>query len=139
MDQAQPTGLSERQHQAVRELLLQPSLRRVALELEINESTLRRWLNEPEFKLELEKARRAALQTALDQLRSSAEMAAKTLRDVMGNTSAAPSARVAAAVAVFRGAASSFGLDKQATAYAQADARKCPEMSGFPKKQAKSA
>ena len=129
MSELEISKLSEVQHRAIRELLLQPSVRRVAGALEVDESTVYRWLKEPNFKKMLDIARADAYQVARDELCASCVMAVATLRAVMADPGRPASARVMASVAVLR-ACGSYGPN---------DATECKTLQEIPRISVKSS
>jgi hypothetical protein len=107
-DSNQNAQLSEQQQTAVRALLLESTIRRAAVTVGVDERTVYRWLHEPAFKQALDEAREEAFQGVQCELRGAAALAAKTLREVMGDAGASPSARVGAALTVLRATGTSL-------------------------------
>jgi hypothetical protein len=137
MSNSNDSQLSDQQQLAIQALLLEPTIRRAALAIDVSERTIYRWFNEPPFKQALEISRRQALPAAIEELRVSTALAMRTLREVMGDHSASPSARVTAALSVLRAAGAPTTPDDGARAARPAlgdngDNGECHEMADFP-------
>jgi transposase-like protein len=91
------TGLTAKQQAAIVALLGQPTLKEAAQAAGINETTLWRWLQQPEFQTAYREARREAVRHAIVRLQQHASKAVDTLHDVMVDGGAAPQVRVSAA------------------------------------------
>jgi hypothetical protein len=68
--------------------------------VKVSEITLIRWLREDTFKEVYQEARREATKQAIARLQQASSEAVDTLREVMGSSTAQPSARVSAAKTV---------------------------------------
>jgi hypothetical protein len=95
-------GITPRQEKAIAALLSEPTFGRAALAAGVGQRTLRRWMQQPEFKRALLQARRDAFGQAMGLLQRVAPMAVGTLMKVMADPSTPPHAKVAAAVAVVK-------------------------------------
>ena len=92
--------LSPKQAEAIKNLLITPSLVDAAQKSGTSERTLRRWMGEGQFRTAYEAARNRLLEGTLTALQSACVAAVATLREVMADTAAQPSARVSAAKTV---------------------------------------
>jgi hypothetical protein len=93
-------GLTPKQQKAISALLDQPTLKEAAAASSVNESTLWRWLQDEGFQQVYRQARGQLLESTLTALQSASGLAVETLRAVMEDQTAQPSARVSAAKAV---------------------------------------
>ena len=66
----------------------------------VTETSIYNWLAEPGFAIALKKAREAVFADALDGLKAASLIALETLCQIAKNSSASPSARVAASTAI---------------------------------------
>lgn len=89
--------LTAKQEKALVSLLSTGSPRETAKELELNETTLFRWLRTPEFQSRYREARRQVVETAIGELQAGCGSAVRVLKAVAEDTTAAPTARVMAA------------------------------------------
>jgi len=89
--------LSPRKLKAVQLLVSGVSLREAAAQLRISDRTLRRWCKRPEFQAALQEGQKEAWGHMVRRLRALGDQAVTTLREVMADTDASPSSRVAAA------------------------------------------
>jgi hypothetical protein len=87
--------LRHRQQDAISALLCQPSIRKAAESIGVNEKTLRKWLKDPGFLAEYRAARRAVVEAAVGQLQRAAGAAVKTLRKALGCPNASVAVRSA--------------------------------------------
>ena len=94
------TCLTAKQEAAILALLSQRTTRAAAKSAGINEATLWRWLQEPEFQAAYTKARRETVKHAIARLQQNASKAVDTLKEVMSDKKAVAFARVSAAKAV---------------------------------------
>ena len=77
---AERGGKRPRQEEAALSALLsEPTIVDAALKVGVNESTLRRWLQEPEFKAKHRAARRSVVESAIGRLQTVATKAVDTL------------------------------------------------------------
>jgi DNA-binding MurR/RpiR family transcriptional regulator len=90
---------SRSSERAIVALLSEPTIQEAALKSGISETTLWRWLQRPDFNEQYREARKRMVEVAIAQLQQACGEAVTTLRTVMKNTRAAPSARVMAAKA----------------------------------------
>lgn len=90
-------SLTTKQQKAIIALLDQPTLKDAAAACGVNESTLWRWQQEPVFQREYRAARSRSLEAMVNGLLSLGGLIAQTLKDVMEDEAASPSARASAA------------------------------------------
>jgi hypothetical protein len=90
-------NLSATQERAILALLSQPTLKKAASVVGMDETTLWRWLQEKDFHAAYMSARRETVGRALARIQQSTTDAVATLRSVMKDKQAPASARVAAA------------------------------------------
>jgi hypothetical protein len=69
----------QREELAIAALLAEPTIAQAATEAGIGESTLLRWLAEPEFKARYRAARRAVVESAIGRLQQAATLAVDAL------------------------------------------------------------
>lgn len=89
--------LTAPQLRALEALLSQPEIGKAAQAAGVSRPTLWRWLQDETFSRAYRDARRGLLDSALIRLEATAAEAVSTLREVMQDETAQPSARVAAA------------------------------------------
>lgn len=94
---AESDRLTPTQTRALAALLTERDTRAASKAARVSESTLRRWLRRPDFRLALAEAERAALETVVRRLAALGAEAADTLGAIMRDASAGPGARVQAA------------------------------------------
>ena len=82
---------------ALQKLLNNPNISQVATEIGVNEKTIRRWLQEPEFAAQLTEARRDITQGLIRLIIARSQKSIEVLDEVMSNQKASPYARVQAA------------------------------------------
>lgn len=92
--------LTQKQELVISALLQSPNMTEAAKAAGISETTLWRWLKNDDFKLAYAAARREAVQQAVVQVQRASCEAVRTLKDVMADSEAPASSRVAAAKAV---------------------------------------
>ena len=97
---AMSENLSAHQTRALAALLVSPTISEAANSCGLHERTVRRYLEEPEFRAAYLEARRAAVSQVTAQLQAAGGETVEALRDVMGDKAAPASARVSAARAV---------------------------------------
>lgn len=90
-------GLTLKQQKAIAALLNQPTLKEAAAECKVSESTLWRWMQEPDFQREYRAARSRSLEAMLGSLQALGGLIATTLKKVMEDDTAPHSSRVSAA------------------------------------------
>lgn len=92
---------------AIAALIAEPSVEAAAQAAGVADSTLRRWLQDPDFRRDYDAARRRTLDAALRELQAGMTAATRTLVAIMGDDAKPPAARVTAARAIidaaFRG------------------------------------
>jgi hypothetical protein len=74
-------GFSSKQQKALAALIVEPSIAAAATKSGVGETTIFRWLKEPEFAKEYRRLRRDAVEQSLSQLQSATSEAVQTLRD----------------------------------------------------------
>ena len=89
--------LTRKKEQAIAALLAKPTIAEAAQASGVAESTIRRWLKEATFLDAYMLARRQVMAVALNGLCNACESAVQTLQDVMLDSSAPPSSRIASA------------------------------------------
>lgn len=92
--------LTRKQEAAIAALLAEPTLERAADVTGVAESTLRRWLQRPDFADRYREARQALVDNAVRDLQRACGEAARVLRDVATNPETPATARVAACKAI---------------------------------------
>jgi hypothetical protein len=104
--------LTRRKEQAIGALLTHATLTEAATVLDVDESTLRRWLREDTpFQTAYREARRAVVQQAITQVQCATGEAVETLRAVMQDSESPASARVSAAKAILETAVKAVELE----------------------------
>jgi DNA-binding MurR/RpiR family transcriptional regulator len=89
--------LSQKQERALVALLDCGEIKKAAAAAGVNEATLWRWLQSPDFQSRYRAARRQLVETATAQLQSDCTIAARVLREMAEDREAPASSRVAAA------------------------------------------
>jgi len=92
--------LSPRHRKAVELLVMGHSIRAVARELKVGDSTVRRWIARPEVKEALTQAQEEVWGHTVRRLRSLGTRAIDTLNEILGDSTAPPSSRVSGAKCV---------------------------------------
>ncbi len=92
--------LSRKQESAIAALLQCPTLATAAQRAGISEATLWRWLQRPDFEARYRAAREASVTQAITQLQQTTGHAVATLREIIEDTEAPASSRVAVAKTV---------------------------------------
>jgi hypothetical protein len=85
-------------------LLTKNDLQGAAAHAGVSVNTLLRWLQQDEFQNSYKQAKQQTLKQAVGQLQSAAGEAVQVLRDVAGDDTVSPSARVSAARTILDGA-----------------------------------
>jgi hypothetical protein len=102
------SGQARKKSLAIASLLTAPRIADAAAAVGVSESTIDRWLAEPEFRAAYRAAQRQALQQAIGALQAAAGVAVTVLRAAMLDQSASAASRLGAARAIlefsFRGA-----------------------------------
>lgn len=94
------TELTAKQQRAIAALVAEPTTHAAAQKSGVSETTLWRWLQEEDFSEAYQAAKSQLLESTLVALQSASVEAVITLKEVMTDTTAQPSARVSAARAV---------------------------------------
>lgn len=89
--------MERRQDLAIQALLMQPTVQEAAKAARVGERSLWRWLQLPDFQERYRAARRASVSQAVSRLQQASGGAVQCLVDVMEDTNAPATARVAAA------------------------------------------
>lgn len=96
-----PHPLTARQEAAIRELLVQPTIRKAAQAAHVSEATLRRWLDgNAEFQRRHRAARRELLEGSARYLHAASASAANALWQIAREEKHSAAARVSAAKAI---------------------------------------
>jgi hypothetical protein len=85
------------QERAIIALLSEPTLKAAAASAGISETTLWRWLREPNFKVAYQRARQEALGRATTRLAALVEVAVEALDEIVADRAVSPNVRVSAA------------------------------------------
>jgi hypothetical protein len=91
---------SRKKEHAIVALLVASTVVDAAKTCDVSESTLRRWMQEPDFVASYRRARERMLETAINKVCSSASQAADVLLEISRNEHASSSSRVSAARAI---------------------------------------
>lgn len=84
--------LSPKQQQAVMALLTEPSITAAAAKVRVNEKTIRRWLNDPDFRRAVTAAEAEALDQATRRLVGLQDAAVDRLGSLLGKLDTTPAA-----------------------------------------------
>ena len=96
--------LTRKQEEALLALLEKGTVKGASEKCSISETTIWRWLREsPEFRKRYQGARELLVDTAIARLQSAGDIAVTTLVSIAEDTTAAPTARIAAARAILNG------------------------------------
>jgi hypothetical protein len=114
--------LSATQERAILALLSQPTTRKAASEVGIDEATLWRWLQDKEFHSAYMKARRETVSRSIARLQQCTTEAVNTLRAVMRDKEAPAGARVMAAKATLDYAMKAVEIEDLAERVAELEA-----------------
>jgi hypothetical protein len=109
-----PDNLSPKQEEAIVALLNCPTVKKAAEQVDINERTLHRWMDEDDFSRAWRKARRQAFSHAISLTQQYAPMAVATLTRIANDQNAPHSARVSASTALLKFSRESIELDELA-------------------------
>jgi hypothetical protein len=90
-------NLEPGQERAIIALLSEPTLKAAAASAGISETTLWRWLREPNFKIAYQRARQEALGRATTRLAALVEVAVEALDEIVADRAVSPNVRVSAA------------------------------------------
>ncbi len=88
--------LTTRQGKALIALLETGSVRRAAKACGMGETSLYRWMSDPDFQAAFRAARRQVVEATLSQLQTDSARAAEILLEIAGDANSAPAARVSA-------------------------------------------
>ncbi len=106
-----PNSLTPKQEDGIVALLNEPTVRKAAESIGVDERTVHRWLDQPEFSRRYRKARREAFAQAIALTQKYAPHAVQTLMKVMADPTAAHTAKVSAATALLKFSRESIELD----------------------------
>ncbi|HXP86861.1 MAG TPA: hypothetical protein VN841_19185 [Bryobacteraceae bacterium] len=95
------TKFAHKAEQAIAALLTRPSIEDAARVAGVGEKTLRRWIQEPEFKARYLRARRESVQQALARIQQATSAAGTTILKLMTDPSVPATVRLRAAECVF--------------------------------------
>jgi hypothetical protein len=98
MDEGHGAKLERVQEQAIAALLRHGSLRRAAEAVQVDESTLRRWLKEPAFAAAYQEARWQVMHAAIARMQRAMYRAVRTLEKELRGATAADRIRAANAL-----------------------------------------
>jgi hypothetical protein len=85
------------QERALIALLSEPTLRAAAASADISETTLWRWLREPNFRVAYRRARQEVLERATTRLAALVDTAVEALGEIVADRTVSPHVRVSAA------------------------------------------
>jgi hypothetical protein len=100
------------QERAIIALLSEPTLRAAASSADISETTLWRWLRDPDFKDAYRKARSDALAQATARLQTLTGAAVEALAEIVGNENVGPHVRLSAASKILEMAYKAAEIDE---------------------------
>jgi hypothetical protein len=103
--------LTPKQEEGIVALLNEPTVKRAAESVGVDERTMHRWLDQPEFSRRYRKVRRDSFAQAIALTQKYAPHAVQVLMKVMADPTAAHSSKVSAAVAVLKFSRESIELD----------------------------
>jgi len=103
---------SRKQEDAIIALLTKPTIPEAAVAVGIGESTLWRWMKDPDFNERYREARCKAFQQAINQLQQASGEAVQTLREVAADSQAPASSRVSAAKSILELAIKSVEMEE---------------------------
>jgi hypothetical protein len=105
-------NLEPGQERAIIALLSEPTLRAAASSANISETTLWRWLRDPDFKDAYRKARSDALAQATARLQTLTGAAVEALAEIVGNENVGPHVRLSAASKILEMAYKAAEIDE---------------------------
>jgi DNA-binding MurR/RpiR family transcriptional regulator len=118
-DNPNESKLNPKQERALAALLEEPTIKKAAAAAGVNEATLWRWLQTPDFRRAYMEFRRKAVQQAMARIQRFTTDAASVLHAIMQDESKPPYTRVAAANSIIASAARAVELDDQDERLAQ--------------------
>ncbi len=89
--------LTRKQESAIAALVSEPTVMQAAQKAGVGETTLWRWMKEPEFQSAYRDARRQVVNTAIGRIQDACSLAVQTLRAIMQDDESPASSRVSAA------------------------------------------
>jgi hypothetical protein len=89
--------LEPAQERAIIALLSEPTLRAAASSAGVSESTLWRWLRDPNFRIAYRRARQEVLERATTRLAALVDAAVEALGEIVADRAVSPNVRVSAA------------------------------------------
>jgi transposase-like protein len=105
------SGLTARQEKAIAALLSEATIAKAAEKIGVNESTLRRWLDDAAFETAYRQARREAVGQAIARLQQLSSSAVLVLAQLMADRTAPASVRLHAAKAILEFAIKAVELE----------------------------
>jgi hypothetical protein len=108
-------ALTAKQEEGLIALLNEPTVKKAAESIGVDQKTIHRWLEQPAFAAAYRKARREAFSQAMATSQRYAPMALQALAKIVMDESKPPSARVSAASAILKFSRESLELDDLAT------------------------
>jgi hypothetical protein len=106
-----PNSLTPKQEEGIVALLNEPTVKKAAESIGVDERTVHRWLDQPEFSRRYRKARREAFAQAISLTQKYAPHAVQVLMKVMADPAAPYSAKVTAALGMLKFSRESIELD----------------------------
>jgi hypothetical protein len=106
-----PNSLTPKQEEGIVALLNEPTVKKAAESIGVDERTVHRWLDQPEFSRRYRKARREAFAPAISLTQKYAPHAVQVLMKVMADPAAPYSAKVTAALGMLKFSRESIELD----------------------------
>jgi len=104
-------ALEAKQQEGIIELLNQPTIRKAAEVIGVDEKTVHRWLKQPAFAAAYREARRQAFKQAMGMTQRFAPLAIQTLAQVMTSDKSTAASKVSAAEAILKFSRDSIELD----------------------------
>ena len=106
---------ASRKQRAILALMQYPTLEKAAQAVGVHPTTIRRWMQQPEFRDALVQARREVFSQATGRLQQATQLAVTTLIKTMADTNTSASTRVQASTATLSQAAKAVELEDIAT------------------------
>jgi hypothetical protein len=104
-------SLTPNQQAGIIALLNEPTVKRAADSIGVDERTVHRWLDEPNFSRAYSRARRQGFSQAISLVQKYAPMAVQNLAKIANDVKAPPAARVSASTALLKFSRESLELD----------------------------
>jgi hypothetical protein len=116
-------SLTAKQEEGLLALLNEPTVKKAADSIGVDQKTIHRWLEQPAFERAYRKARREAFSQAMAMSQKYAPLALQALAKIVHDESKPPSARVSAASAILKFSRESLELDDLAARLAALEQR----------------